>query len=319
MPPQPANASGPLHIRTIASLTEKQVLEILDRADDLKKTPSKYSESMKQKTLLMLFSKPSLRTRVSFETGMTRMGGHAIFYSIADSPLGVKESYSDTANCLSRFVDVIMARVPSKADIEALATNATIPVINALDDWGHPCQMLADMMAIREKKGKLRGLKMAYFGDTKNNVTYDLMRSAALMGFEIAVCGPTGSTYEIAPEVIAECKELCAKSGGKVTTTHDVKEAATGADVVYTDSWMSYGIPKAEAEVRSKALSPFQVNDAVMKMAKPDAIFMNCLPAARGMEQTASVIDGPQSIVFDQAENRMHAQNSLLITLTGGK
>ena len=306
------------HILKITDMTKEEITAVLDKAADLKAHPENYATALKGKTLLMLFQKPSLRTRVSFETGMTQMGGHAIFYSIADSPLGVKETFGDTGKVLSRMVDIVMARVNKRTDVAQLAEASTIPVINALDDWAHPLQMLADMLAIREhRKEGLAGLKMAYCGDLRNNVTYDLMRSAAVMGYEIRVAGPSGEGYDIEAPVLEECEALCKVSGGKVTVCKTAQEAVAGVDVVYADSWMSYGIPKDKMEERKKMFMPFQINAELMKLAKPDAFFMNCLPAARGMEQTAEVIDGPQSIVFDEAENRLHTCKALMLFLLG--
>eukprot|EP01028_Stygiella_incarcerata_P013533 TRINITY_DN82745_c0_g1_i1.p1 TRINITY_DN82745_c0_g1~~TRINITY_DN82745_c0_g1_i1.p1 ORF type:complete len:320 (+),score=85.33 TRINITY_DN82745_c0_g1_i1:92-1051(+) len=307
---------GLTHLTKISDFSKETILEILDLAKDMKANPDKYRETMKHKTLLMLFEKPSLRTRVSFEVGMTQMGGHAIFYSIADSPLGKKESISDLGKVVSRYCEVIMARVMKRSDIKALADCCTIPVINALDDFAHPCQMLADLLTIYEK-GKfdvpdMSKVKMTYLGDIHNNVTYDLMRSAAVLGFHIRVAGPEGEGFEVEQCVLDECAELCKVSGGKVEVFHDAKIAIDDADIVYTDSWMSYGIPESEKQRRIDAFGPFQVTEELMKLAKPDAIFMNCLPALRGMEQTAEVVDGPQSVVFDEAENRLHAQKALV-------
>jgi len=306
------------HVLKITDLSKEEVLAVLAKSADLKAHPERYADVMRGKTLLMLFQKPSLRTRVSFEAGMTQMGGHAIFYSIADSPLGVKETFGDTGKVLSRMVDIVMARVNKRTDVSQLADASAIPVINALDDFAHPLQMLADMLTIQEHRAEgFNGLKMAYCGDLHNNVTYDLMRCAALLGFEIRVAGPTGEGY--APEecVLAECKELCAKSGGKVIICTTAQEAVAGVDVVYCDSWMSYGIPKAEETARIQKFMPFQVNSELLKLAKPDVKFMNCLPAMRGMEQTADVIDGPHSIVFDEAENRLHTCKALVLFLLG--
>jgi ornithine carbamoyltransferase len=305
------------HLLTVQDVTPGEARKIIDTAIDMKKNPSNYSTTLKGKTLLMLFEKPSLRTRVSFETGMTQLGGHGIFYSIADSPLGKKENISDTAKCAARYVDIIMARVKKREDLKGLAENSDVPVINALDDYAHPCQILGDMQAIIEKKGSLDGIKLAYFGDCHNNVTYDLMRAAAMLGFEIMVACPEGAEYSPEQSVLDECAELSQKYGGKVTVTHDATEAAADADVIYTDSWMSYHIPKEEEEARVKVFQPYQVNSELMSKAKPDAIFMNCLPAMRGYEQTADVIDGSQSIVFDQAENRLHIQKAIMSFLLG--
>jgi len=304
------------HVLKITSLTKAEIEAVLAKAHDLKANPEKYAHALDRKTLLMLFQKPSLRTRVSFETGMCQMGGHAIFYSIADSPLGVKESFSDTGKVLSRMANIIMARVNKRTDVAQLAENSTIPVINALDDFAHPLQMLADMMAIQQhRKEGLKGLKMAYCGDLHNNVTYDLMRTAAIMGYEMRVAGPTGEGFDIEPEVLEECEQLCKTSGGKVLVCKTAVEAVEGVDVVYADSWMSYGIPKDQAEMRCQKFMPFQITTELLSHAKPDVIFMNCLPAMRGYEQTAEVIDGPHSIVFDEAENRLHTCKALMLFL----
>jgi ornithine carbamoyltransferase len=290
-----------------------------------------------RRTLLMLFEKPSLRTRVSFETAMTQLGGHAIFYSVHDSPLGEKETVADTARTLSRYVDAVTARVKSRATVAALCAHATVPVINALDDYAHPCQTLTDLLTLRERFPTLRGVRMAYLGDTRNNVTYDLMRAACLLGLDLRVAGPPcvrlahgpsrlakdadvwcacrGPAYAVEDQVLAECAALARTGGGSVRLTHDAAEAVAGADAVYTDSWMSYGIPSAAKAERHAQLLPYQVSRALMARAQPHAVFMNCLPAMRGMEQEAAVIDGPQSIVFDQAENRLHTQKALLHTL----
>ena len=306
------------HILTATSFTAEEFLKTLNLAIDIKAHPTKYESAMEHKTLLMLFQKPSLRTRVSFETGMTKMGGHAIFYSVADSPLGAKESIEDTAHVLERMVDVIMARLNKRDDIRKLAASSRIPVINALDDFAHPCQMIADFQTILEKRGTLKGTVLSYFGDVANNVTYDLMRVCAMFGLECHVCGPADTHYAIEKEVIDECEEINKKTGGKLLITHDVKEAATGSNVVYTDTIISYHIPKDELPERRRVFKPYQVNEELMKMCEKDCIFMHCLPAARGDEVTAEVIDGPQSVIFDEAENRMWAQMALLIHLIYG-
>lgn len=209
----------------------------------------------------------------------------------------------------------ITARVNSRKPLRALAQVSSIPVINALDDYGHPMQMLADLQTILEKKGSLDGLTMAYFGDLENNVTYDLMRTAALMGYNLRLAG----VGEIEAKVWAEVNALKDKTGSKVDVFKTAQEAVAGVDVIYCDSWMSYGIPKDEEEKRKEMFMPYQVDAKLLAMANPDCIFMNCLPAARGMEQTAEVIDGPQSVVFDQAENRLHAQKALLVYLMAPK
>ncbi len=305
------------HLLKISDFSKEECELVIDHAIRIKAKPETYAGEMKAKTLLMFFEKPSLRTRVSFETGMTQLGGHAIYYNIKDSPLGKKENIQDTAKCASRYATVISARLNSRKDVWELARCSDVPVINMLDDFAHPCQILADFQTILEKKGSFKGLKLAYFGDSHNNVTYDLMRMAALLGLEMNVGCPEGAEYSPEKEVIDEVTALSKKSGAKVQILHNANAAAKNADVVYTDSWMSYGVPAGQEEARKRAFMPYQVNAALMSHAKKDAIFMNCLPAMRGYEQTADVIDGPQSVVFDEAENRLHAQKAILLFLTG--
>ncbi len=299
----------------LSGLTKDEITSVIDVADEMKKNPLKYSQALNGKTLLMIFDKASLRTRVSFEVGMTQMGGHGIYYDVATSPLGKKETMSDTAKAASRYVDIIMARIGSHDDLIELANTATVPVINAMTNFAHPCQILADLQTIREKKGSLEGLKLAYFGDSNNNVTHSLLFGCSVMGINITVCCPEGSEYEPMPEVLEKAKLLASASGAMVEVTHDAKAGASGADVIYTDSWMSYHISEDQKEDRINTFKPYQVNQELMSLAKPDAIFMNCLPAMRGMEQTAEVVDGPQSVVFDEAENRLHSCKALMLEL----
>ena len=297
----------------------------MDLSLAVKRSPADFASALAQKTLLMLFEKPSLRTRLSFEASMTQLGGHAIYYSVQDSPLGRKENLSDTANCASRFADVIMARVRRFEDVEELAATATVPTINALDNRGHPCQVIADAVTIVEKLGRERAvvaeaqhrLRLVFLGDGENNMAYALMRLCALMGWHGVVAAPEGAHSPL-PEVMDAIVRLAEKTGGTVAVSHDAEAAVRGADVVYTDSWLSYGVPEAEKAEREAVFAPFRVTEALMDLAKPDAIFMNCLPAQRGMEQTAEVIDGKRSVVFDQAENRLHAQKALLLLLLRG-
>lgn len=307
------------HLLSMCDLSKEAIIDIMRVALAMKASRrifldtgyDRFSDTLKGYSLLTLFEKPSLRTRVSLEVGMHQLGGQAVFYSISDSPLGVKESIEDTGRVLSRMCQGITARVNSRKSVRNLALVSTIPVINALDDYAHPMQMLADLLTIIEHKGTWEGIKMAYFGDLENNVTYDLMRTAAVMGYTLHLAG----VGDIEKSVWAEVHKLQEKSSGKVEVFKEAKDAAAGVDVIYCDSWMSYGIPKAEEDARKAMFMPFQVNAELLKLAKPDCIFMNCLPAARGMEQTAEVIDGPQSVVFDQAENRLHAQKALLVYL----
>lgn len=307
------------NLTKVSDFTREECEKIIDYSIKMKadKFNSKYTSKLKHRTLLMIFAKPSLRTRVSFETGMTQLGGHGIFYSIKDSPLGIKETIEDTAKCASRYVDLIAARVFKRKDIHDLATNSDVPVINMLDDFGHPCQILCDFQTIKEKKGSFDNLKLSFFGDSYNNVTYDLMRICAIFGMKMDIACPKDPKYSPEKEVLDEIAEISKKTGSVIRVVHNAMEAAKEADILYADSWMSYGIPKEEEEERVKLFMPFQVNAEVMANAKSDAIFMNCLPAKRGYEETAEVIDGPQSIVFDQAENRLHVQKAIILFLLG--
>ena len=306
------------HLISLKEWSPEKIRAVLDLAKNVKANPEKYSDAMRRKTLLMIFEKPSLRTRLSFEAGMTQMGGHAIYYHTGNSPMGSgKETISDSVKAASRFVDVIMARLFKHDDLLEMADYATVPVINALTDDSHPCQILADLQAIEEKKGKLAELKLAYLGDGFNNVTHSLMYGGTKMGMQVCVGSPAGSDYSPRADVVADCEGFAAESGGSVFVTNDPVEAIKDADVVYTDSWMSYHIAKDQEAARIAKFMPYQVNAELMAHAKPDAIFMNCLPANRDCEQTGEVIDGPQSIVFDEAENRLHAQKAVILTLCG--
>lgn len=306
------------HLISLKLWSPEKIRQVLDLAKDVKDHPAKYYNAMAHKNLLMIFEKPSLRTRLSFEAGMTQMGGHAIYYDMSTSPMGSgKETISDSMQTASRFVDVVMARLFKHEDLLEMAEYSTVPVINALTDDSHPCQILADLQAIEEKKGKVAGLKLAYLGDGFNNVTHSLMYGGTKMGMHVSVGSPAGEEYSPRADVVADCKKFSAESGGSVFVTDDPVAAIKDADVVYTDSWMSYHIPKDQEEERIAKFMPYQVNSELMAHAKPDAIFMNCLPAIRGCEQTAEVIDGPHSIVFDEAENRLHAQKAVILTLCG--
>ncbi len=304
------------HLISLKDVSAEWIRETLSLAAKVKKQPGKFKNKMNGKTLLMLFEKPSLRTRVSFETGMTQMGGHAIFYATGNSPLGAgKESVYDTVKTLSRYVDIIMARLFSHSMIVEMAKFSSVPVINALTNFSHPCQILGDLMTIQEKKGKLKGLTLAYLGDSKNNVTHSLLFGCSKVGMNIRVGCPKGANYRPEGEVVQEAMKQAKKSGSKVVITNDPMETVKDADIVYTDSWMSYHVPPNELKARIKALTPYQVNARLMRRAAKNAIFMNCLPALRGYEQTAEVIDGPQSVVFDEAENRLHIQKAIMIML----
>jgi ornithine carbamoyltransferase len=299
----------------LSSLKKEEIEFLIEEAIKIKHNPEDYADALSQKTLLMIFEKPSLRTRVSFEVGMEQLGGHAIYYDIATSPMGKKESISDTAKTASRYVNIIMARLFKHEHIIELAKNASVPVINALTNFSHPCQILSDLQTIKEKKGKLEKIKLTYLGDSNNNVTHSLIYGCVIAGMDVTIGCPSGKEFEPQAHVIEKARELAEMSGSKLVVTNDAKEAIRNTDVVYTDSWMSYHISPDEKEARMRILMPYQVNSELMKLAASDAIFMNCLPAARGMEQTAEVIDGEQSVVFDQAENRLHMQKAIMLKL----
>ncbi|MFH0876393.1 MAG: ornithine carbamoyltransferase [archaeon] len=300
-------------IVSLVNWNNKDILGLISHATEIKKNPENYSDKLKNKTMLMLFEKPSLRTRVSFEVGMTQLGGHAIYMDTKDSPFGEKESIADTAKAASRYCDIIMARMFKQESIEGLASNATVPVINGLTNTFHPCQILSDLFTIYEKKGNLKGLKLCFVGDGNNNITHSLLLGCSITGMDISV----GCPKEFMPQqwIIKIAEENAKKSGSKIEILNDAKKSVENADIVYADSWMSYHIPKEQKEERINIFKPFQVNKQLMSHAKNDAIFMNCLPAMRGYEQTAEVIDGPKSIVFDQAENRLHMQKAIILKL----
>lgn len=301
------------HLLSMQDLSSSEIKAILDEAAELKEKlqKGKPHELLKGKTLGMIFEKPSLRTRVTFETGMTQLGGHAIYLAPADIQLGERESVPDVARNLSRWVDVVMARLFKHDIIVELARYSSVPVINGLTNLHHPCQTLSDLLTIREHKGKLNGLKIAWIGDG-NNVCNSLLLGCTLVGTNISVACPHG--YEPPADILKQARDNAKKSGAKVELTTDPKQAVDGADVIYTDVWVSMGQEK-EARERMKAFKDYQVNAQLLKGAKPDSIVMHCLPARRGQEITDDVIDGPHSVVWDQAENRMHAQKALLVSL----
>ena len=300
--------------RSIASLydlTKEEIEEILKTSELLKLQTFRGQEHplLKRKTLAMIFEKPSTRTRVSFEVGMWQLGGYALYLSASDLQLGRGETIADTAQVLSRYVDGIMARVFSHQTILDLIKYSRVPVINGLSDFTHPCQGLADLFTIYEKKGKLSGLKLAYVGDG-NNVAHSLIYGCSKVGMDIALACPKG--YEPNPEVVSKAKEEAKRNGCRVRVTNDPKEAVKGADIVYTDVWASMGQEK-EHEERIKVFKPYQVNSRLVKEAKGDYLFMHCLPAHRGEEVTDEVADSKNSVIFDQAENRLHTQKALLV------
>ena len=298
---------------SIRSVATDELRQLLTDAVAIKAAPAKYSEILKGKTLALVFEKPSLRTRVTFDVGIYQLGGHAVYLSPAEISLGKRESVADVARNLERMVQGIMIRTFGHAIVEEMARVASIPVINGLTDFSHPCQALADYMTIIEIKGDLNGLKLAYVGDG-NNVANSLMFAAARLGVHLAVATPRG--YEPGGEVVKWTNEQGRRTGCKLEVTNDPVLAATGADVIYTDVWASMG-QEAEAAERRRIFQPYQVNEELFSHAKPDAVFMHCLPAHRGEEVSAGVIDSPRSVVFQQAENRLHAQKAVLLSLMG--
>ena len=305
----------PSHFVSLADFSTEQLRKLLEIAHDVKRNPRAYKDACEGQTLAMIFQKPSLRTRVSFQTGIYQLGGQGIYLGPTDIQLHRGETIADTAQVLSRYVDGIMARVFGHSDIVDLAAHATVPVINGLSDYNHPCQVLADLQTVSEKFGRLEGLKFAYIGDG-NNMAHSIMVGCAKMGMHVAVGHPKG--YAPDGETTTRTREIAAISGSAVQVTEDPMEAAADADVIYTDVWASMG-QEDEAAERLKRFEGFQVNEHMMAAAKPGAIFLHCLPAHRGEEVSAAVIDGPQSVVFDQAENRLHAQKAIMISLMGRK
>jgi ornithine carbamoyltransferase len=292
----------------------QEISALLDLAGEVKRAPGSFRQSLAGKTLAMIFEKSSTRTRVSFETGMFQLGGLAMFLSSRDIQLGRGETVADTAAVLSRYVDAIMARTYAHATVEELALHAAVPVINGLSDLLHPCQALADFLTVRERFGSERGFPLCYVGDG-NNVAHSLMLTGAKLGAKIAVVTPPG--FEPRAEVQAWAREAAAETGGSLLVTNSLEEGVAGARAVYTDVWASMG-QEGEAEDRARKFSAYRVTTRLLRSAAPDAIFLHCLPAHRGEEVDASVIDSDASAVFDQAENRLHAQKALLLTLVGG-
>ena len=300
---------------SLADYSTEELRKLIELAHDVKRNPRAYRDACAGQTLAMIFQKPSLRTRVSFQTGIYQLGGQGIYLGPTDIQLHRGETIADTAAVLSRYVDGIMARVFGHSDIVDLAANATVPVINGLSDFNHPCQVLADLQTVSEKFGRLEGLKFAYIGDG-NNMAHSIMYGCAKMGLHVAVGHPKG--YAPEANVVTRTREFAAVQGTAVQITEDPMEAAADADVVYTDVWASMG-QEDEATERLKRFEGFEVSSQLMAQAKPTAIFMHCLPAHRGEEVAAEVIDGPQSVVFDEAENRLHAQKAIMIALMGRK
>lgn len=300
---------------SIADFTSEELRFIINEAMILKSrfyAGERIIPVLRGMTLLLIFQKPSTRTRISFEAAMKQLGGDVISLTWKEMQLGRGETIADTARTVSRYVDVVAARVYSHNDLIEFAKHADIPVINALSDLEHPCQAVGDMLTILEKKGRIRGLKVAFVGDGRDNVLHSLMLAAVKLGANVSI--GTAKGYEPLQDVFRIASEEAARNDVNIEIHYSVVDAVKSADVVYTDVWVSMG-QESEKEKRLKDLSPFKVTSDVMKLAKKDAIFMHCLPAKRGVEVTDDVIDGPQSVVWDQAENRLHVQKAILSLL----
>lgn len=297
------------HLISVQDITVQEILAIFKRTGDFKRKP--LQPVLNGKALAMLFQKPSTRTRVSFEVAMYHLGGHALYLNAQDLQLRRGETVPDTARTLSRYVDGIMARVYSHKDILDLATYSSVPVINGLSDLLHPCQALGDLYTVHEKLGQLRGLKLAFTGDGNNNVTHSLLQICSKLGINMSVACP--AQYEPDKAIVRDSKANASKSGSVLEVITNPKEALKGADIVYTDTWTSMGEQSSPA--RKREFMPYQLNSSLLRHAKRHALVMHCLPAHRGQEITDSVLDGPQSIVWDQAENRLHIQKGVLSLL----
>ncbi len=299
---------------SIADLSSAEVRAILKLGHDVKLHPREYRHALDAKQMVLMFEKASLRTRLSFETGINTLGGNAIFFDQTNSPLGERESIADVARNVERWVDVIVLRTYAHDTITEMAANSRVPVINALSDFEHPCQALADFMTLQEHYGALNGCNFTYVGDG-NNVCHSLMLTGAQLGANVTVATPRGYSPDI--EIVTLARDIAKTNGCEVRLLQDPNAAAENADAIYTDVCVSMGM-EHESTKRAPIFRPFQVNEALMQKANPNAVFMHCLPARRNAEVSDAVLDGPQSIVFDQAENRMHAQKALLLLLLGG-
>jgi ornithine carbamoyltransferase len=304
------------HFLEIRDLSKNEILELINLSIKIRKNPKKYSKSLFGKTLLLLFEAPSLRTEVSLETAIFQMGGEPIAFHAENSPWKFgKETIEDVAKVISQYCDIVALRIYSHEDLVKFAKNSKIPVLNAMSDFSHPTQIIADLMTIIEIKKKLKNLKLCYLGDGNNNVTNSLLYGCSKIGINISVGCPKGKEYNVQRNVLTESKKFARKNKSSVGVYHNAKDAIKDADVVYTDSWMSYRINPSEKKKRFKVFKEFQVNNKIMKHAKKNAIFMHCLPAKRGDEVTKQVIDGKQSVVFLQAKNRLFSEKAVLYKL----
>jgi ornithine carbamoyltransferase len=296
---------------SIDDLTVRELDEVLELAGKMKASPEDHAGALDGKSIAMIFEKPSTRTRVSFEVAIAELGAHPVVLNSSELQLGRGETIEDTGRVLSRYVDAIVVRTFEQERLEVLAGAADVPVINSLSDFEHPCQALADLLTIRERRGDLPGVILAYLGDG-NNVTHSLLLAGAKAGMHVRVATPPG--YEPIPQVVQRAEEIAKETGGSVETGHDPAWAADGADLLYTDVWASMG-QEAEADARTLVFPAYRIDAAAVARAKDDVVVLHCLPAHRGQEITDEVIDGPHSAVWDQAENRLHTQKALLVWL----
>ena len=308
-PDQILRVSAPDLVRDL-DLLDDELWKLVDFTADLKRMPRRYAQALEGKSIALLFEKPSLRTRMTFELAAKQLGGDAV---TAEGPIGAREPVKDVARNLDRWVSAIVARTFAQETLEELARWSSVPVINALSDLYHPCQALADVFTLTEVFGELRGRKLAFIGDG-NNVAHSLMLTATRLGMDFAIATPKG--YEPNQEIVETADRIAQSTGATPTLTHNPEEAVRDADAVYTDVWASMG-QETEAAQRRKAFARYQVNEALMALARPDAVFLHCLPAKRGEEVTEAVIESPQSRVFYQAENRLHVQKALLLMMVG--
>lgn len=298
---------------SVDDLSPKELGELLDLAADVKSRPEAYAGRLAGRSIALIFEKPSTRTRVSFEVGVSQLGAHAVVLSAKELQLGRGETIEDTGRVLTRYVDAIVLRTFEQERLEVLAGAADVPVVNALSDFEHPCQALADLLTLRERLGALEGRTLTYLGDG-NNVAHSLLLGGAKAGMQVRVATPAG--FEPIPQIVQRATEIAAETGGGVEVTNDPVEAASGADALYTDVWASMG-QEAEADERMLVFTSFQVTQALVEAAADNVVVLHCLPAHRGQEIAAEVLEGPRSAVWDQAENRLHTQKALLLRLLG--
>ena len=304
------------HLLRTLDLAPAELTRLLDLATHLKADPFARADLLRNQTVVLYFNKPSTRTRISFETAIARLGGTPITVGSAELQLGRGETIEDTARTISRYARAFVVRTFADADVARFAAAASIPVINALTDRHHPCQSIADLMTLRERRGTLKGCRLAYVGDG-NNVCHSLIEAAALAGLALNVACPPN--HAPAPDIVAAAQAVARTTGAALSIGTDPSAAVDGAEAIYTDVWLSMNVPESERPERFATFAPYQVNRALMQRARPDAVFMHCLPDHRGEEVTAEIIDGPQSIVFDQAENRLHTAAAVLCALLEGQ